>query len=429
LHGARRSRNVAFVALVTRNDTYELDAQSLARAQLTPEGFLRLDSWIYRSGPQVYRRADGTERIEYRDPDLVFQPEILRRHALLPIVQLHPAEDVTPNNAQRHVRGAVGQDVRRDGERARTSIIVYDAELIEAVRSRRLTHLSVGYTCQLDETPGVDPQGRRYDARQLDWRPNHVAFVELGRAGNTFARVDRRDHADLVVGDNHTTTTRGSIMAMTEEEKKRLEAAEAAAAKEKARADAAEAAAAKEKSRADLAENDLLSTQRAERDARQRADAAEAAGKLAAGKTREGVRARLALDRIASIACPNLYEAPRGADGRQDSAAACPADAMDDRAVMVAVIKRVDGVDVPAERGEEYVRGAYEMAARRVNAQRADYARLDQGLLLPEQPQNQPPQSGDQRQDNADPYDAMMSRMHAASIYQARANNGANNGN
>lgn len=400
---------------VTRTDTFEVDAGALARAVTTPEGFLRLDAWIYRSGPQTYRRADGTERIEYRDPDLVFQAEILARHQLLPIVQLHPDEDVTPSNARELARGAVGQDVRRDGERARSSIIVYDAELIQRIRSRELTHLSVGYSCKLDETPGVDAQGRRYDARQLDWRPNHVAFVELGRAGNTFARVDRRDHADLVVSG---TNPQGTAMSMTAEEKKRLDDAEALAAKEKARADSAEADKAKEKARADLAEKDLLTTQRTEREARARADAAEATAKAAAGKTRESVRARLAIDRVASIACPALYEAPARADGRQDSAGDIPADAMEDRAVMVAVIKRVDGVDVPAERGDEYVRGAYEAAARRVTAQREDYARLDQSLMPePQQLSHQGGQRHVDAQVEKDPYDEMIARNQAASIY------------
>jgi len=40
----------------------------------TPQGFLRADAVIARTGVQLYRRGDGTTQREYRPPETVFEP-------------------------------------------------------------------------------------------------------------------------------------------------------------------------------------------------------------------------------------------------------------------------------------------------------------------------------------------------------------------
>lgn len=348
------------VHLVSRTDRVELDSSSLAQARRTPEGFLVVDAYLYRSGVQRYDMGGGKVQLEYRPPEEVFSQRTLDAHKMLPYVDEHPEDDVTPANAQQLLRGVVGQDVRRDGDRARATIVVYDADMIAQILAGK-REVSVGYRCKLDPTPGVDPKtGEAYHVRQLDHVPNHLAGTMRGRAGNAVIRVD---HADMIT--SAAPAAEGPEMKTLEEALKALEAEKALAAKEKARADSAE--------------TELLAANRDAREAKAKAAELEKARADSVDKTRAATKARIAIDRVAMGVLPELY-APTF--GRADAAGAAPgecrADAMTDREVMVAVVERVDGLKIPAERSDDYVRGAYEPAAARALRGRDDWARLDQ---------------------------------------------------
>jgi len=333
---------------VTRTDRVSASREGLRPAEVTPEGFLRLDAYLYRGGVQVYRRADGTEQREWRDPEQVLAPEILRRHELLPLVNSHPVlggGEVRPDNATALVVGTTGQDVRRAGNRARATIMVYDAATIAAIRAGK-QELSIGYKCKLDPTPGTTPDGERYDVRQYDWQPNHNAVEHRGRAGDAVVRVDHADAVDeLPEPPAPASAQKAGIM---EELKKELAEAVAALAAANKRADAAEAAVV------------------AERSAR-----LDAASKIEGARAE--VRARLALEQRAAAICPDVFP-----ETRVDSAGKTVErfDGLNDRDLMVAVIKRVDGEDVPADLSDTLVQGFYLSAVKR-----ADRGVADRGAL------------------------------------------------
>jgi uncharacterized protein len=163
--------------------------------KLEANGWLRADALISRTGVQVYRRADGTERREYRPPDEVFHSDALASFAMRPVTDDHPAEGLLDaENATRYQRGSLGETIKRDGEKVRASILVTDAELVKKILDGK-RELSCGYTCDLDPTPG-EYLGQRYDVVQRNIRGNHVAVVDRGRAGPE-VRL-RLDSADAV---------------------------------------------------------------------------------------------------------------------------------------------------------------------------------------------------------------------------------------
>lgn len=333
------------MTLVTRTDRVSLASAGLKPAEVTADGFLRVDAYLFRGGVLEYRRADGTVRREYRDPEAVLAPEVLAAHQLLPLSNSHPLDLVRPDSAKREVVGTVGQDVRRDGNRARATIVIYDAGAIADVRAGK-QELSVGYRCQIDETPGVTPTGERYDARQHGWVPNHVAIEHRGRAGDAVMRVD---HADECVVDENKEPAPASAqkekIEMTEEEKKALAEAQAALAAALARADAAEKALVEERAK--------------------RLDGASVE------KIRAEVKARLALEQRALDLCG---EESFPTD-RKDSAGKQVADRFDglkDRDLMVAIIKRVDGEDVAPDLADSVVTGFYLSAVKRADRGRSD---------------------------------------------------------
>lgn len=171
--------NVDAKARVQRVDYYA--SADLSAAQQTPEGFLRIDGRISRVGCQSYQNADGTEHVEYRPPEEVFDPESIASFKLLPLTNTHPTQLLDDVSAKRHAVGAVGEDIRQDGDFLRTPMLLHDRDAISAARAGR-SQLSAGYSCELDWTPGVY-NGQKYDAVQRSIRGNHVAIVDAARAG------------------------------------------------------------------------------------------------------------------------------------------------------------------------------------------------------------------------------------------------------
>lgn len=282
-----------------------------------------------------YRSPDGSIRREYRPPDEVFHADSLASFALAPVTDDHPAEGaVTDENADRvKPVGQLGENVRRDGDHVAATLSILPRAAVRKVEGGKV-QLSCGYTCDLDETPGVTPNGERYDAIQRNIRGNHVAIVEVGRAGPT-ARI-RMDGAAVMITTDHEKRE------PMDELQKMLNAALADAAAQRTRADAAER------------ERD---TARGERDAeRVRADAAE--------KTRNDAVAgldKLVSDRVSlfAVAGPVL-----GAEVKLDS--------MTNVQIKSAVVEKVTGEKVPADATPAYVDGAYGVAIK--SAARSDAA-------------------------------------------------------
>lgn len=171
---------------VRRYDVGRLDApRELAG------GRLRVDGRPTRAGIFIYRQPDGTILRELRPPDEVFRPDSVASLAAVPLTDDHPA-DMVGTSPGALVRGAVGEDVRRDGDHLRASITVWDADLIAKMKAGK-KQLSCGYTAVLDMTPGVW-KGEKYDAVQRDITYDHLAVVDVGRAGpSASARVDASD--------------------------------------------------------------------------------------------------------------------------------------------------------------------------------------------------------------------------------------------
>jgi hypothetical protein len=149
---------------------------------LLPNGWLKADAAIARTGIQEYRRGDGTVRRELRLPEEVFHPDALASFSMVPVTCGHPAEGLlTAENTRQYQRGHLGETVRRDGDRVRATVLVTDGELVKAVLAGK-QQLSCGYVCGLDETPG-EWNGQRYDMIQRVPRGNHVAVVDVARGG------------------------------------------------------------------------------------------------------------------------------------------------------------------------------------------------------------------------------------------------------
>jgi hypothetical protein len=163
-------------------------AAEIAGARPLGNGALVVQARAARAGNvQVYRgdevaRPDLAQVRIYRDPDEIFREDSLRSFGHKPVTLDHPPEAVTPRTWRGVARGHVGDEVVRDGAYVRIPMLLADSAAITAVQAGR-REISVGYTCDLDWTPGTAPDGEPYDARQTRVVVDHVAIVAQGRAG------------------------------------------------------------------------------------------------------------------------------------------------------------------------------------------------------------------------------------------------------
>ncbi|WP_018263724.1 DUF2213 domain-containing protein [Methylobacterium sp. WSM2598] len=158
------------------------DARALRSGAVVVEGrAARAGNVQLYQGAELERPDLGTVRV-YRDPEAVFRAESLASFGHKPVTLGHPPEAVTPRTWRAVARGHVGGEVLRDGEFVRIPLLLADAEAIAAVAGGQ-REISVGYTCDLDWTPGTTPDGAPYDARQTNVVVDHVAIVAQGRAG------------------------------------------------------------------------------------------------------------------------------------------------------------------------------------------------------------------------------------------------------
>jgi hypothetical protein len=165
------------------------DRGELGKPEYLDNGYVRVDGFIGRSGMLAYTTDTGKPWIEYRPPDEAFKADSLESFALVPLTNTHPREGLlTSENTREYQVGTVGHP-RQDGEKVRAQMLVTDAGAVKDMKRGRV-ELSMGYTCDVDNTPG-EVNGQRYDAVQRNVRGNHVALVDMGRAGSEVrARMD-----------------------------------------------------------------------------------------------------------------------------------------------------------------------------------------------------------------------------------------------
>lgn len=147
------------------------------RARKTDEGFLIDSPKVARIGIQEYRNDDGSIRRELRLPEEVFHVDSLASYYGKPITVDHPKKAVKASNIAKVQVGTMLSAGRKDGDDVATDIVVHQPDSIGERRE-----LSLGYECDLDETPG-EWNGQRYDAIQRNIRVNHLSVVKRARAG------------------------------------------------------------------------------------------------------------------------------------------------------------------------------------------------------------------------------------------------------
>ena len=177
---------------------YRIDTFPVPKVQKTDQGFLEGEVVASRTGIFNYYDADGKCRKELRHPDDVLKEDSLKTLKMIPVTDDHPQEFVDVNNASSLQKDFTGESYRTDEEgNIVVRIKVTDSNLINKILSGKKAELSLGYSVSLKKDAGTY-KGERYDYRQTDIVYNHLAVVEMGRAGrNARFRLDSKKACEL----------------------------------------------------------------------------------------------------------------------------------------------------------------------------------------------------------------------------------------
>lgn len=169
---------------------YRVDFGTVRNVVRTPVGGLRVNAAVTRSGVLTYKDQHGKEWRELRPESEVFKADSLGTLPGAAVTDGHPDKLVTPETFRAVNRGHVDGAPERDEDLVVTPLAINDGELVRAVDAGERKDVSAGYTCDLEEAPGVH-NGERYDRVQRNIRYNHVALLPPG-AGRAGERVSLR---------------------------------------------------------------------------------------------------------------------------------------------------------------------------------------------------------------------------------------------
>lgn len=178
-------------AIIISQQKDEMDCEfSVDRGQYevieTSEGFLKARVTIAKVGVFPYIQSDGSIRYEAKLPEELLSAKTVSSAKGVPSTNEHPIKNnkyilVDTDNYKEFTVGSISEPVA-DSDSIIAFETIYDKNAIDKIKVQKHKEVSIGFTYEIDETPGVW-NGIPYDVVQRNIKINHVAHVEHGRGG------------------------------------------------------------------------------------------------------------------------------------------------------------------------------------------------------------------------------------------------------
>lgn len=318
------------------------------KARFDENGFLVDTPVVARVGVQEYETADGGVRREFRPASEVFKSDSLESYMGKPLTLGHVV--VNSENAKEVVVGAVSGMAQRQDSNVVVPLTIYDKDAIEKAKSGYAGELSVGYNTVDVNTGGwgsndtgeykldgeytsqedIPSDWVRFDALQTNIVVNHIALVYKGRAGVAKLNLDGEQENPYTDDVKLTKEDSGMIKIKLDGAQEFEIAQEVAAHIDAIKADAKDS---KEKVEAITAERDILKA---------KVDGIDKEIEAAIEKYKADAAVMSELVNIATEACVKC-------------------DGLDAKAIKVAYVKEVSGLDV-ADKSDAYIDAAFDIA-------------------------------------------------------------------
>jgi hypothetical protein len=183
---------------------YFADGLTLDKPRRTADGYMAVRARAARAGVYQYAGSEVDPNNEHglrdqavvnvlRDEAAVFDERAVRSFIGKPITNDHPREAVNATNWKKYADGVVMGAIR-DGDHLAFDLLLMDAAAIADTEAGKV-QLSNGYDASLQFGDYAAADGTRCQARQDAISGNHVARVDLGRAGPS-CRIGDAAHCD-----------------------------------------------------------------------------------------------------------------------------------------------------------------------------------------------------------------------------------------
>lgn len=190
-HGLAFDR--ATVRRIDVDGRMHVEISNISKATVNPYRGSEIPDWeaLGLDANRIYFLLRDPQELEKAAPTFNNIP-LLSKH--IPVSAAEPQKEF--------VVGATGSNASYQAPYLKNSLVVWDAIAIALIESEEQKELSSAYRYRADMSPGVY-EGVAYDGVMRDIRGNHVALVEVGRAG-----------PDVVVGDSSTLINPSEIPKM-----------------------------------------------------------------------------------------------------------------------------------------------------------------------------------------------------------------------
>lgn len=180
-HGLAFDR--ATVRRIDVDGRMHVEISNISKATVNPYRGSEIPDWeaLGLDANRIYFLLRDPQELEKAAPTFNNIP-LLSKH--IPVSAAEPQKEF--------VVGATGSNASYQAPYLKNSLVVWDAVAIALIESDEQKELSSAYRYRADMTPGVY-EGVAHDGVMRDLCGNHVALVEVGRAG-----------PDVVVGDSST---------------------------------------------------------------------------------------------------------------------------------------------------------------------------------------------------------------------------------
>jgi hypothetical protein len=181
---------------------YTFNSGSLKNWAIDPDGFLKRDATVLKSGVLSYHRDEVSEKI----PDEITE-EMIRLY--VPVEELESKESLESLEGKpllymdhswqkagkmNHVGNVAGSPEVKDGY-VIAGTLINDPIVIDRIENKQdpIGEVSSAYSCQVEWQKGISPDGEQYDGIQRGIRYNHVAIIKkgTGRAGEDVRILNR----------------------------------------------------------------------------------------------------------------------------------------------------------------------------------------------------------------------------------------------
>jgi len=175
----------------------------ISKANVCPYMGSEIPNWqsLGLDPQKIYKLYRDPEELAKAAPSFNNLP-LLRRH--IQVSADAPMKD--------DVVGSIGSDVTFEAPYLMASLCVWDSESIAGIEAEAVEELSSAYRYDADMTPGTAPNGDAYDGVMRNIRGNHLALVEVGRAGHDVVVADANPFA--IATEQHPTNPKQETPAM-----------------------------------------------------------------------------------------------------------------------------------------------------------------------------------------------------------------------